>query len=109
MIIASRILKLTLPSGIKDVRIDIFQPDKDNGDWACRYIVNWPDKPWESFARGKDAVQALFSAFQKIGFELYASEANKSAQLSWDDWKGFGFPVPANARDLLIGDDAKYL
>lgn len=109
MIIASRILKLTLPSGITDVRIDIFGPEKNNGDWVCRYIVNWPDKPWASFAGGKDAVQALVSVLQKIGFELYASGASKAAQLSWDDWKGFGFPVPANARDLLVGDDAKFL
>lgn len=109
MIIASRILKLTSSSGTEDVRIDIFQPEKNNGDWMCRYTVNWPDKPWESFGGGKDAIQALFSAMQKIGFELYVSEANKSARLRWDDWKGFGFPVPANARDLLVGDDAKFL
>ncbi len=69
----------------------------------------WPDKPWDSFGSGQDSVQALFSAMQKIGFELYASKANKSAQLRWSDWKAFGFPLPASARDLLIGDAAKFL
>jgi hypothetical protein len=35
--------------------------------------------------------------------------------LNWDDpkksdaRKGYGFPVMPNIRDLLIGDDAKYL
>ena len=109
MIIASRILKLTLSTGSHEVRIDIFKPSQNNGDWICNYVINWPDKPWESFAGGHDSMQALFSALQKIGFELYASEANKSEQLAWDNWKGFGFPVPANARDLLVGDDAKFL
>jgi hypothetical protein len=31
-------------------------------------------------------------------------------KLSWDDnWSGYGFPVPGNIRDLLAGDDKKYL
>ena len=63
----------------------------------------------KGFGGGRDAVQALLSAMQKIGMELYASEANKTGKLAWDDWKGFGFPVPPNARDLLKGDDAKFL
>lgn len=109
MIIASRILQLTTSAGASVVRIDIFQPEQTDGDdWICRYVVRWPDQPWESAGGGKDAVQALISALQKIGFELHVSEANKSAQLAWDDWKGFGFPVPQNARDLQKGDDARF-
>jgi len=108
MIIASRVLKLISSSDAHDIRIDIFQPEETGGSWVCHYVVNWPDQPWESFGGGKDAVQALISTLQKIGFELYASEANKSAQLAWSDWKGFGFPVPQNARDLLKGDDARF-
>lgn len=109
MIIASRILKMTASSGVTDIRIDIFQPTQDGDGWICRYIVNWPDIPWESYAAGHDAVQALFSAMQKIGIELYASNEGKSGHLTWDDWRGFGFPVPQNMRDRLIGDDAKFL
>ena len=97
------------PDGAVDIRVDIFQPIQDSSGWVCRYIVNWPDRPWESFAGGQDSVQALFSAMQKIGVELYASEANKSHRLAWGDWKGFGFPVPQNMRDRLIGDDARFL
>lgn len=109
MIIASRILQLTTSAGTSVVRIDIFQPEQSDDDWICRYVVRWPDQPWESFGGGRDAVQALLSAMQKIGMELYASEANKTGKLTWDDWKGFGFPVPQNMRDLLAGDDAKFL
>jgi hypothetical protein len=109
MVIAFRTLKLTSSSATRAVRIDIFQPEKEDGAWRCRYMIEWPDKPWESSASGQDSIQALICALQKIGFELYASEANKSGQLRWDNWQGFGFPVPQNARDVLTGDDARFL
>ncbi len=109
MIIASRILRLTTSGTSHHVSVDLFQPEQDGKAWICRYVVQWPDKPWASFANGLDSMQALLSAIQKIGFELYVSDANKIGQLSWADWDGFGFPVPANARKLLRGDDAKFL
>lgn len=108
MIIAFRTLKLTSAIA-RDIRIDIFQPEEKNGAWTCRYVIGWPDQPWESSASGQDSIQALICTLQKIGCELYASEANKSGHLSWDNWQGFGFPVPQNARDVLIGDDARFL
>lgn len=109
MIIASRTLTRATSSHATDVRIDIFQPEQDGSAWTCRYVVNWPHEPWESFAGGQDSMQALVSTLQKIGFELYASKANKSGHLSWDNWQGFGFPVPQSARDVLVGDDARFL
>jgi hypothetical protein len=46
---------------------------------------------------------------QSIGTDIYFSEYHKSGQLMWEaPGKGYGFPVPHNARDLLIGDDAVY-
>ncbi|RTL50763.1 MAG: hypothetical protein EKK40_11660 [Bradyrhizobiaceae bacterium] len=109
MIVASRILRLVTPSVTHDVRVDLFQPEPDGSDWICRYAIGWPGKAQDGFAGGRDSMQALLSAMQKIGFELYVSEANTGGQLSWADWDGFGFPVPANARDLLEGDDARFL
>jgi len=45
-----------------------------------------------------------------IGSEIYTSDYHKSGHLSsHESWRGYGFPVPQNLRDLLIGDDAKYL
>lgn len=110
MTIATRTLKLNLQNGIVDVPINIFLPERDGDSWMCHYEINWPDKPWRSAAGGLDSVQALHCAMEKIGIELYASAANKSGLLTWSsDWKGFGFPVPQNARDMLVGDDAKFL
>jgi hypothetical protein len=43
-----------------------------------------------------------------VGTEIYCSEEHRSGNLSWDDdWSGF--PVPGNIRDLLAGDDKRYL
>ena len=45
-----------------------------------------------------------------IGAELYASAQNKSGALSWlAPGRGYGFPVPNAIRDLLVGDDKKFL
>lgn len=109
MIIASRVLQLTTANGATPLSINIFLPVQEDGCWMCHYEINWPEKPWESAAGGHDSIQALHCAMEKIGVELYASAANKSGLLTWSsDWKGFGFPVPHNARDMLIGDDAKF-
>jgi hypothetical protein len=49
-------------------------------------------------------------ALQMIGGELYASEHHESGDLMFDaPRRGYGFPVAASLRDLLVGDDAKYL
>jgi hypothetical protein len=43
---------------------------------------------------------------EKIGVEIYGSDHHRSGKLEWlSTYKGYGFPVPHNSRDLLIGDD----
>jgi hypothetical protein len=55
-------------------------------------------------------VQSLLIALQMIGAEIYASRYHEAGQLAWfERGRGYGFPVASNIRDLLIGDDAKYL
>jgi hypothetical protein len=109
MIIATRTLKLNLSNGVANVPINIFLPVQEDGHAMCHYEINWPDKPWKSAAGGLDTIQALLCAMEKIGIELYASAAHKAGLLNWSsDWKGFGFPVPYNAKDMLVGDDAKF-
>lgn len=45
-----------------------------------------------------------------IGGEIYASEYHKSGALFLDEpGRGYGFPVASSLRDVLIGDDAKFL
>jgi hypothetical protein len=45
-----------------------------------------------------------------IGAVVYASEYHMYGKLTWvKSGEGFGFPVPRNSRDQLIGDDAKFL
>ena len=61
-------------------------------------------------ASGLDSTQAIVIALQMIGAEIYTSNYHKSGKLFWETpGKGYGFPIAPNLRDLLIGDDAKYL
>lgn len=110
MVIATRVLKLRGPEADTEIPIRIFSPEKgEAGGWFCRYEISWPHREWQSTGWGVDAVQAILLTFQKIGIEIYTSEYHKSGQLMWEaPGKGYGFPVPHNARDLLIGDDAIY-
>ncbi|MES2602141.1 MAG: hypothetical protein V4602_15165 [Pseudomonadota bacterium] len=110
MIIASRILKFRDPKGDRGISIDIHAPEQDRVDWICRFEIGWPNEKAIRWGSGVDAVQALLQAFQMIGAEIYTSDLHASGRLSWfEQGNGYGFPVPNNIRDLLIGADAEFL
>jgi hypothetical protein len=51
-------------------------------------------------------MQAVLLALQMIGAVLYTSDYHKSGKLFWEKpGRGYGFPVPSNLQDMLIGDD----
>mgnify|MGYP001112341460 CR=1 FL=1 len=106
----TRILKLQKNGAVRDVAVRVFWPVVDDTAWDCRWEIDWPDQPRSNSGRGIDAVQALFNALTMVGAELYCSEAHKAGQLTWDkEWRGYGFPVTANLRDMLSGDDKDFL
>ena len=109
MVVASRSLKL-VGDGDESVAVRIFSPRREDGHWSCDYEIDWPEGTRKGTSHGYDSVQALLLALNIVGSELYTSDYHKAGKLaSGDLWKGYGFPVPKNIRDLLIGDDAKYL
>jgi len=58
---------------------------------------------------GVDRFQALFLTLQKIGADIYFSDYHKTGRLYFErQGSGYGFPVPKNARDLLVGDDKRF-
>jgi Domain of unknown function (DUF6968) len=105
--------ELTLRGDKKDIKIpiNIYAPEAEKpGVWGCRYDVGWPDGNRSVTAWGFDAIQAILIALKMIGAEIYTSSYHKSGKLYWDaPGKGYGFPVAPNLRDLLEGDDAKFL
>lgn len=111
MIITQRLL--TLRDGGTDipVAVDIHAPVRlSDTEWRCNYAIGWPDDKAERWSSGVDAVQALQLAMMMIGAELYASDHHRDGRLFWDrPGNGYGFPVGNNIRDLLVGDDRKYL
>lgn len=104
-----RVLKLKMPGRAFDVAIRIFLPEMAGNMWVCRYEIDWPEGRQTVSATGLDGIQALSNALSMIGADIYTSSYHKSGQIEyWRDWKGYGFPVPAVIREMLVGDDAKY-
>lgn len=104
-----RILQLKMPGDTSEISIRVFFPEGADNKWRCRYEIDWPEGRQAISATGTDGVQALSNALCMIGADLYTSSYHKEGQIQyWGDWKGYGFPVPAVIRDLLVGDDAKY-
>lgn len=113
MIIAERSLKLRRAQNGTDetnVPICIFAPQQGQGHWSCRYEIGWPEGLRTGCAVGFDSVQALLFALEMVGAEIYTSDYHKAGHLIWTEpQRGYGFPVPQNIRDMLVGDDARYL
>jgi len=106
MVILNRILKLEVDGREIDVPIRIHQPIDRSDHWQCEYEIIWPDDTRKSQAGGIDSIQSLLMAMQKIGAEIYTSEAHRSGKLKWHEpGKGYGFPLAPGIRDLQEGDD----
>ncbi len=110
MIIATR--RLVSRDGGKHVEIPIHihAPERFSSEWRCSFEIEWPDGHVKRWGAGSDAVQALIIALQMIGSEIYTSRLHESGRLIWlapND--GYGFPVANIVRDLLVGDDKKFL
>jgi hypothetical protein len=110
MLIATRVLTLRRTAGDIQIPIRIFAPREETTHWSCRLEVGWPDGTWTMAAGGVDSVQALELAFEIIGAQIYTSDHHASGKLVWlEPGKGYGFPVPSGIRDLLVGDDKRFL
>jgi len=111
MIIATRTLKLHTPASVVDIPISISSPFRENdGTWFCAYEIGWPEGVWKSRAGGVDSIQSLFLTLQMIGSDIYTSNYHRSGQLFLDaSGNGYGFPVPISLREMLVGDDKKFL
>jgi uncharacterized protein DUF6968 len=108
MLIATRKLDARIQGHDTAVQIRIFQPVCENEAWTCEYEIDWPSGAKSGRAVGVDAIQAILLALQKVGVTLYTSDYHKNGQLSWpSSGSGYGFPVPSNVRDLLIGEDLR--
>ena len=110
MIIATRSLFLRAENRDIEIPIRIHAPEKARVDWMCRFDIGWPEGKAERWGGGVDPIQALVMALQMIGVEIYASRYHELGNLRWlATGQGYGFPVSHNARDLLVGDDTRFL
>ena len=111
MEIATRTLTLRDGDHNVDIPIHIFAPKEQKPRaWSCHYEIGWPEGKEARDAWGCDSTQAIVLTLQAIGADIYTSTYHKSGNLFHEvPGRGYGFPVPASLRDILVGDDAKYL
>ena len=106
MVILSHALYLSNATNETVIAIKIHQPVWRETVWSCRYEIDWPEGARVFEAIGFDALQALVLALQMIGAEIYSSEYHREGRLrAYDGDEGYGFPVAASLRDLLVGVD----
>jgi hypothetical protein len=106
MIILSHTLYLKNDQTELAIAIRLYQPEKGDKDWLCRYEIDWPEGRRAFASVGFDALQALVLALQMIGAEIYSSEYHHEGRLrAYTSDKGYGFPVAASLRDVLVGVD----
>jgi len=110
MIAGTRTLTVVTDGGAEiPVEIRIFCPEVSGAKWDCRYEIDWPEGTWKSHTLGNDALHALHLAQLKIGTDLYMSRYHHDRRMWWQKpWIGYGFPMPKDARDLLIGHDREF-
>jgi hypothetical protein len=109
MIIATRTFVLRDKNLSVEMPVRIHAPEKAEGDWICRFEIEWPEGRVERWGAGVDAVQALWIALQMIGTEIYTSQKHEAGQLALlEQGRGYGLPVPNNMRDLLVGDYKRF-
>jgi hypothetical protein len=108
MLLGTRVLHVKRRTGTVEVPVRLSVPVEDELGWKCRYDIGWPGKVRSSAAWGIDALQAVHLTMQKIASELYASRYHKEGRLSWGEGGGYGFPMPKNGRDLLVGYDKEF-
>lgn len=111
MEIAARILTLRDGNNNVDIPIRIFAPKKQGvSAWSCHYEIGWPEGVEARDAWGINSLQAILLTLQAIGADIYTSAYHKSGHLFHEvPGRGYGFPVPASLRDVLVGDDATFL
>lgn len=110
MIIGTRNITIRSGNGGINVPINVYAPVRNNTDWICRFDITWPNEKIEQWGTGEDGIEAIFHALKMIGALLYASDYHRQGRLHWlAPGAGFGFPVAKNIRDILEGDDKRYL
>jgi len=106
---AERGLSVTISGTQLAVMICVFAPVPSQSDFVCIYEINWPDGVKHREIHGIDSMQALQLTLQHIGTSLYSRDYYERRQLAWEQpGQGYGFPLLNNARDLLVGEEARF-
>lgn len=71
----------------REVRVSIGLPERpaeSSSSFRCPYQISGIGSGKEKYAWGEDSIQALISALQAAGAELYSSNEWRAGNLDWD-------------------------
>src|SRR5262245_31849766 len=106
MVTMTRTLRIDTEGYQTDVPVKLYLPADLGDHWQCEYEIGWPGNARRGKAFGIDSIQSFLIALQKIGAEIYTSEAHRAGKLMWQQrGDGYGFPLPVGIRDLCEGND----
>lgn len=80
-----------------------FRPEPDQGDFMCRYEIDWPGKPWRGAGYGVDAIQAQLLATQNAHIQMIVHRDKTRAKLLLDGNEDLSLPLAETLRDLSPG------
>src|SRR5262245_16418492 len=95
MVILNRTLKIDAVGHQAEVPVKLYLPVNLGDHWQCEYEIGWPDSARRRKVYGIDSVQCLLLALNKVGADIYTSEAHKSGKLIWEKRAtAMAFPCP---------------
>lgn len=83
-----------------DLNCRFYRPEMDEGNYFCRYVIDWPKKARERRIGGVDSIQALLLAMQAAHVDLLMARKDDGAEIVWLDNASLGLPLPQGLRDL---------
>ena len=99
-VIGTRILHFDKRS--KSIKITLFLPYSNDGDYICRYSISWPDRTESGVSRGADLIHAMLLAVKKTNAIIFSSPEAQSGDLEWSPSNNasclFGKAVPRRLR-----------
>ena len=97
-VICERLFQQIVAGETRPFRVAWMQPVAHGNDWACDYVIEWPDQPRRSRRIcGVDSAQALLLAMKLAAGELYVAEPQV---FWWEPDDILGLPVLSGDSDM---------
>jgi len=90
------ILERTFDADGEPLRLEVFLPRPDGGDYRCDFRLRGPGLDLDSYGMGVDSVQALLLALNRAHLDLLCYRRDTGRPVRWHDNVELGLPLPDN-------------